>query len=148
MSFEIINGAKRNMLDLNNSRKVPDDFVVFAESKIRNLLNSVSGIEFIMLCTSDGFEIALANKKNITNSGKIAAVSSSILAMVTAFTSEINLVGCQTITLDAENGKALLTAIPHPKHPMVLVAMTNKDILLGQMLYEIKATTELLVNRV
>ena len=136
------------MLDLNNSRKVPDDFVVFAESKIRNLLNSVSGIEFIMLCTSDGFEIALANKKNITNSGKIAAVSSSILAMVTAFTSEINLVGCQTITLDAENGKALLTAIPHPKHPMVLVAMTNKDILLGQMLYEIKATTELLINRV
>ena len=136
------------MLDLNTSRKVPDDFVVYAEKQIMQLLNSVSGVEFIMLCTSDGFEIALVNKKNISNSGKIAAVSSSILALVTAFVSEINLVGCQTITLDAENGKALLTAIPHPKHPLVLVAMNNKDILLGQMLYELKSTSELLMRNI
>ncbi len=66
--------------------------------------------------------------------------------MVTAFISEINLVGCQTITLDAVNGKALLTSIPHPKHPLVLVAMTNKDILLGQLLYEIKETSEALMD--
>ena len=136
------------MLDLNTSRKVPDDFVAYAEKQIRQLLNSVTGVEFIMLCTSDGFEIALVNKKNISNSGKIAAVSSSILALVTAFVSEINLVGCQTITLDAENGKALLTAIPHPKHSLVLVAMTNKDILLGQMLYELKSTSELLMRNI
>lgn len=134
------------MLDLNNSRKVPDDFVRFAENQIWQLLNSVAGVEFAMLCTSDGFEVALANKKNISNSGKIAAVSSSILAMVTAFISEINLVGCQTITLDAENGKAFLTSISHPKYPLVLVAMTNRDILLGQMLYEVKSTAETLSN--
>jgi len=146
--YKLIYGVFLNMLDLNTSRKVPDDFVVYAEKQIRQLLNSVSGVEFIMLCTSDGFEIALANKKNINNSGKIAAVSSSILALVTAFVSEINLVGCQTITLDAENGKALLTAIPHPKHPLVLVAMTNKDILLGQILYELKSTSELLTRNI
>ena len=136
------------MLDLNTSRKVPDDFVAYAEKQIRQLLNSVSGVEFIMLCTSDGFEIALVNKKNNSKSGKIAAVSSSIFDLVTAFVSEINLVGCQTITWDAENGKALLTAIPHPKHPLVLVAMTNKDILLGQMLYELKSTSELLMRNI
>ncbi|WP_151781049.1 hypothetical protein [Acinetobacter bereziniae] len=79
------------MLDLNKSRKVPDDFVEYAEKQIRHLLNAVSGVEFVMLCTSDGFEIALVNKKNINNSGKIAAVSSSILAMVTAFVSEMAL---------------------------------------------------------
>ena len=134
------------MLNINLSRKMPDDFVKFGEEQIRMLLNSVSGIEFVMLCSSDGFEIALANKKNVANSGKIAAVSSSILAMVTAFISEINLIDCQTITLDAENGKALLTAIPHPKHPLVMVALTSKDILLGQMLYETKATAEALVK--
>ena len=53
---------------------------------------------------------------------------------------------CQTITLDAENGKALLTSIPHPKYPMVMVSLTAKDILLGQMLYETKATAEALVK--
>lgn len=130
------------MLDVNLSRKIPDEFVAYGELKIRNLLNSVSGIDFVMLCSSDGFEIALANKKHVNNSGKIAAVSSSILAMVTAFISEINLVGCQTITLDAENGKALLTAVPHSHYPMVLVALTSKDILIGQMLYETKLIVE------
>lgn len=134
------------MLDVNLSRKIPDEFVKFGEQKIRGLLNSVSGIDFVMLCSSDGFEVTLANKKQVNNSGKIAAVSSSILAMVTAFISEINLVGCQTITLDAENGKALLTSVPHPKYPMVLVALTSKDILIGQMLYETKVTVDQLTK--
>ena len=53
------------MLNINLSRKMPDDFVKFGEEQIRMLLNSVSGIEFVMLCSSDGFEIALANKKNV-----------------------------------------------------------------------------------
>ena len=58
--------------------------------------------------------------------------------MVSAFISEIDLHGCQTITLDAENGKALLTAVPHPRYPTVIVALTSEDVLLGQMLYEMK----------
>ena len=134
------------MLNLNLTRKIPDDYVEFGQKQIRELLNSVSGVEFVMLCSSDGFEIALANKKNVNNSGKIAAVSSSILAMVTAFISEIDLIGCQTITLDAENGKAIFTAIPNDKYPLVMVALTSKEILLGHMLYEIKATAEALIK--
>ncbi len=34
-------------------------------------------------------------------------MSSSILAMVTAFLKEIQLTGCNNITLDADNGKAI-----------------------------------------
>ena len=72
----------------------------------------------------------------------VAAVSSSILAMVQAFTNEINLVGCQTITLDAENGKALLTAISQPLHPMILVLLTSQDVLLGQLLYSLRKVSD------
>ncbi|MFM6957035.1 MAG: roadblock/LC7 domain-containing protein, partial [Acinetobacter sp.] len=32
-------------------------------------------------------------------------------------------------------GKAILTAIPAPHHPMVMVTLSNKDVLLGQLLY-------------
>ena len=32
--------------------------------------------------------------------------------MVAAFMNEIHLEGCQSITLDADNGKAILTSIP------------------------------------
>lgn len=118
-----------------NSREIGQEFKIFSSQKMHEFLNEVSGVNFVMLCSSDGFELALASKTNIENTGKIAAVSSSILAMVSAFISEIQLVGCQTITLDAENGKIFLTAVDHSHNPMVMVAVTNEDILLGQMLY-------------
>lgn len=68
--------------------------------------------------------------------GFIAAAlvdSESGLAMATQGNND-----CQTITLDAENGKALLTAISHPQHPMILVVLTSKNVLLGQLLYSLK----------
>lgn len=131
---------------MNISREVSSEFKAFSNQELYKFLNEVSGIDFVMLCSSDGFELALASKKNLDNTGKIAAVSSSILAMVSAFISEIQLVGCQTITLDAENGKVFLTAVNHPNNPMVLVAVTNKDILMGQMLYYVKKVTEVLTT--
>jgi predicted regulator of Ras-like GTPase activity (Roadblock/LC7/MglB family) len=99
-----------------------------------------------MLCSTDGFELASIYKKNPYNSTKLAAVSSSILAMVSAFLNEIHLTGCQSITLDAENGKAILTSIPAPHHPMVMVTLSNKDVLLGQLLYSLKQASAAIVD--
>ena len=130
------------MLQFNHESQIPQELTDQAREHIHDLLNMVAGVDFIMLCSSDGFELAVASKKNLVNSGKIAAVSSSILAMVSAFISEIHLAGCKTITLDADNGKVILTAVEHPQHPMVLVAVASKDVLIGQLLYAIKKTAE------
>ena len=123
---------------MNNPREIPKELIEYANTELQHFLNTVAGIDFVMLCSSDGFELCLASKKNIDNTGKIAAVSSSILAMVNAFITEIQLLGCQTITLDADNGKVFLTAVHHPQHPLVMVAVTHTDILMGQMLYYYK----------
>lgn len=131
---------------MNSSREIPKELIEYANTELQHFLNTVAGIDFVMLCSSDGFELCLASKKNIENKGKIAAVSSSILAMVSAFISEIQLVGCQTITLDAENGKVFLTAVNHSQHPMVMVAVTSTDILIGQMLYYYKQLSEKLAS--
>ena len=132
---------------MNSSREIPQALIESAHIELQRFLNTVTGIDFVMLCSSDGFELALASKKNIDNTGKIAAVSSSILAMVNAFITEIQLLGCQTITLDADNGKVFLTAVHHPQHPMVMVAVTHTDILMGQMLYYYKELSESLAKR-
>ena len=123
-------------------RSAPDTLIRLGEQSIEEILREVSGVEFIMLCSTDGFELGSIHKKNVANSGKLAAVSSSILAMVQAFLGEINLNGCQSITLDAENGKAILSAVPSPHHPMLIVAMTSKDVLLGHLLLAIKKASE------
>lgn len=124
------------------NRTAPQDLIEFAGHHIGNILADVPGVEFVMACSADGFKLASADKKSAGNSGKLAAVSSSILAMVQAFMGEISLHGCQSLTLEAENGQAVLTAIPHDEYPMILAVLASKDILLGQLLYCIKKSAE------
>lgn len=129
------------MFNIKEKRVASAELVDKAKQELQDIISNVRGVNFVMVCSTDGFELASLYKRDIYNKGKLAAVSSSILAMVTAFTQEIHLTGCQSITLDAENGKVVLSAIPAKNHPMIIVAMADKDVLLGQLLYAIKKTT-------
>ena len=126
------------MFTLAQSRSAPKELIDFAKNEIQDVLMNVRSVNYVMLCSTDGFELAHVYKRNGYNSTKLAAVSSSILAMVAAFMNEIHLEGCQSITLDADNGKAILTSIPSSNHPMIIVTFTEKDVLLGQLLYTLK----------
>ncbi len=126
------------MFTLAQSRTAPKELIDFAKSEIQDVLMNVRSVNYVMLCSTDGFELAHVYKRDGYNRTKLAAVSSSILAMVAAFMNEIHLEGCQSITLDADNGKAILTSIHSPNHPMIIVTLTEKDVLLGQLLYTLK----------
>ena len=126
------------MFTLAQSRTAPKELIDFAKSEIQDVLMNVRSVNYVMLCSTDGFELAHVYKRDGYNRTKLAAVSSSILAMVAAFMNEIHLEGCQSITLDADNGKAILTSIPSSNHPMIIVTLTEKDVLLGQLLYTLK----------
>ena len=126
------------MFTLAQSRSAPKELIDFAKNEIQDVLMNVRSVNYVMLCSTDGFELAHDYKRDGYNSTKLAAVSSSILAMVAAFMNEIHLEGCQSITLDADNGKAILTSTPSPNHPMIIVTLTEKDVLLGQLLYTLK----------
>ncbi|WP_436906188.1 roadblock/LC7 domain-containing protein [Acinetobacter johnsonii] len=133
------------MFTLAQSRSVPKELIDFAKNEIQDVLMNVRSVNYVMLCSTDGFELAHVYKRDGYNSTKLAAVSTSILAMVAAFMNEIHLEGCQSITLDADNGKAILTSIPSPNHPMIIVTLTEKDVLLGQLLYTLKnASTKIM----
>lgn len=123
-------------------RTAPQNLVEYSHQQMSDILSTISGVDFVMLCSSDGFELTAVYKRHRANLSKLAAVSSSILAMVQAFLNEIDLYNCQTITLDAVNGKAILTAVPHRQYPMVIVALSSKDVLLGQLLYFMKKASE------
>lgn len=122
-------------------RKIPEHIIQNAKIEIQSIFNNVSGVNFIMICSTDGFEIITLYKKNIFNQTKLAAVSSSLHAMVSALMNELQLIKCQSITLDAENGKAVLTSIPSSQYPMIIVVLANKDILLGQLLHALKKSS-------
>lgn len=128
------------------TRTAPEQLLNFADQKLQQILSDITGVNLVMLCSADGFELLSRHKTSLNNRGKLAAVSSSILAMIQAFMQEIDFIGCQSITLDAENGKAIMTAIPHTQFPMLIVILTTKDILLGQLLYSTKKASEEISN--
>ena len=134
------------MFTLAQSRTAPKELIDFAKSEIQDVLMNVRSVNYVMLCSTDGFELAHVYKRNGYNNTKLAAVSSSILAMVAAFMNEIHLEGCQSITLDADNGKAILTSTPSPNHPMIIVTLTEKDVLLGQLLYTLKNASNRIIQ--
>ena len=134
------------MFTLAQSRTAPKELIDFAKSEIQDVLMNVRSVNYVMLCSTDGFELAHVYKRNGYNNTKLAAVSSSILAMVAAFMNEIHLEGCQSITLDADNGKAILTSIPSPNHPMIIVTLTEKDVLLGKLLYTLKNASNRIIQ--
>lgn len=134
------------MFTLAQSRTAPKELIDFAKNEIQDVLMNVRSVNYVMLCSTDGFELAHVYKRNGYNNTKLAAVSSSILAMVAAFMNEIHLEGCQSITLDADNGKAILTSIPSPNHPMIIVTLTEKDVLLGQLLYTLKNASNRIIQ--
>ena len=126
------------MINTLEQRTAPESLVQFSKAQINDVMMNVKGIDFIMVCSTDGFELSSIYKRDIYNASKLAAVSSSILAMVSAFLGEIQLTGCQSMTLDAENGKAILTSVPTAKHPMVIITLVSKDVLLAQLLNGLK----------
>ncbi|MGE8542394.1 roadblock/LC7 domain-containing protein [Acinetobacter sp. ANC 3813] len=134
------------MFEPDLCRETPKYLIDEGKHQIQDLLHAVNGMHFVMLCSSDGFELASAAKKNIDNTGKIAAVGSSILAMVSAFVSEMQLTGCQTLTLDADNGKVILSKINHTEYPMLIVVLAESDVLIGNLLYSVKNAAKLLAS--
>lgn len=134
------------MFTLAQSRSAPKELIDFAKNEIQDVLMNVHSVNYVMLCSTDGFDLAHVYKRDGYNSTKLAAVSSSILAMVAAFMNEIHLEGCESITLDADNGKAILTSIPSPNHPMIIVTLTEKDVLLGQLLYTLKNASNRIIQ--
>jgi predicted regulator of Ras-like GTPase activity (Roadblock/LC7/MglB family) len=121
-------------------------FVKIAERCIAELSSSVTGINSVLLATSDGFEMALVTNQANLDGGKISAVSSSILSMIQSFTAEIKLVNCQSLILDAQNGKAIIAGVPCKQVPLVLVVLTTEQVLLGQALHGMRHCIQRLVD--
>ena len=125
-------------------RMPPEAFMQQAQASIQELMAAVPGIQNVILASTDGFELCSAQRDNQVQGSKLAAVSSSILALVQAFLGEIQFTGCQSMTLEAENGKAIIAAVNSVNHPMLLVITTSKSVLLGHLLHSLKACTQAL----
>jgi len=134
-------------INIETKRTQPSTlFLKFAKRAVEELCSSVQGVNSVVLASGDGFEVASVTNQQNLDRGKVAAVSSSLLSMVQAFISEIKLEDCQSFILDASNGKAIIAHVACDHYPMVLVVLTDKKALLGQVLHAMRFCSQRLVE--
>lgn len=132
------------LFQMENRVKPSDDFINQSKQVLHDLVHTTSGVDGVLLASTDGFEVNSIFQKNY-DGNKLSAVGSSILALVQALTIEAQLTGCRSVILDAENGKIMISAVPNEKQPMILIVVTKQQVLLGQIMHGMnKANTQLI----
>ena len=117
------------------NRVKPDALYVAASKEVlHELVHSTSGIDGVLLASTDGFEVSSVFQKDY-DGGKLSAVGSSILALVQALSNEAKLTGCRSVILDAQNGKIMISAVPNENQPMITIVVTKQQVLLGQIMH-------------
>lgn len=131
------------LFQMESRVKPSDKFISLSTEVLHELVHATSGVDGVLLATTDGFEVTSIFQKNY-DGGKLSAVGSSILALVQALTSEAHLTGCRSVILDAENGKIMISAVQNVHQPMIVVVVTKQQVLLGQIMHAMnKAITRL-----
>lgn len=122
------------LFQMENRVKPSDEFISQSQQILHDLVHTTSGVDGVLLASTDGFEVNSIFQKNY-DGNKLSAVGSSILALVQALTVEAQLTGCRSVILDAENGKIMISAVPNEKQPMILIVVTKQQVLLGQIMH-------------
>lgn len=112
-------------------------FLEKAQAVLHELLHGQAGVDGVLIASTDGFSVARAFLKNY-DEAKLAAVGSSILSLVQAIGTEVQLQGCESLIVGAKNGKVLIDAVSSAHYPMLLVAVTNDNVLLGHLMHGTK----------
>ncbi|MFW2176904.1 roadblock/LC7 domain-containing protein [Moraxella sp. TY6] len=122
------------LFQMESRIKPSDKFISSSNEVLHELVHTTSGIDGVLLASTDGFEVNSIFQKTY-DGGKLSAVGSSILALVQALTSEAQLTGCRSVILDAENGKIMISAVPNQHQPMIVIVVTKQQVLLGQIMH-------------
>ena len=128
----------------SNRVKPSENYLLATKDVLHNLLHTTSGVDGVLLASTDGSEVSSIFQKDY-DAGKLSAVGSSILALVQALTTEAQLTGCRSVILDAQDGKIMISAVPNENQPMIVIVVTKQQVLLGQIMHGVnKAINQLI----
>jgi predicted regulator of Ras-like GTPase activity (Roadblock/LC7/MglB family) len=116
-----------------------------AESAIQKLMDNIHGIKAVVISTEDGFEIA-AWVENTAQVSRLAAMASSMAALGAIAGEESQLGTCDNIMIEAPKGYLTMMQARHPKINLIISIITDKDAVMGQVLYFSRQVCKTLEN--
>lgn len=100
----------------------------------------------VLISTIDGFEIASKLLSDLS-AAKLAAMTSSLLALSGAMCTETGSGTCRDLVIDADTGRVLLMELPCRKQSLVLAVLCTGKVTLGQVLWAVRDCREALSRR-
>ena len=113
-------------------------------SALDALVHDVTGIQALVVASTDGFALAQAGPKGHV-ADRLAAMTSSMLGLASALGRELHFGELDTLILDAANGKVLMLAIPGAQ-PRLLMTACDHSCVIGNVLWHAKQCVRALAD--
>lgn len=113
--------------------QLPDPVVDGAQLALEKWAAPLVGMRTALVITPDGFVIATLQRSDL-NAAKLAAMTSSLMAMARAVGGELAFSNCKRLIFDAEQGTVIVQPVS-AAFPSLLCFVLGQDAVLGGALW-------------
>lgn len=103
-----------------------------AQVVAKSLLDALDGARATLVCTSDGFALAHAQRQAV-EMDRLAAVVSSISALGDAAARETAIGTPRCVLVDASQGRLLVRSVACGPHMLIVAVLTDASVVLGMV---------------
>lgn len=98
------------------------------------MVRDTAGIDSAAIVTGDGFELAAVLRHDVSGN-KLAAMSSSLLALSEAVVEELKMRGCRNVIVEGEGGTVVMIRVPASGSDLLMSVLCRESAVLGSVLY-------------
>lgn len=102
------------------------------------MVRDTGGIESAAIVTGDGFELAAVLRHGLSGN-KLAAMTSSLLALSEAVVEELKMRGCRNVIVEGEGGTVVMIRVPAAGLDLLMSVLCRESAVLGSVLYAARA---------
>lgn len=100
------------------------------------LVGEVEGVYAAQVATIDGFDLAQAQRRELSAS-RVAAMSSALAALGTELGREVGIGRSRGVVVDAEEGHAVVQAVQRADGALVVTALADRRAMLGMVMLRV-----------
>ena len=104
-------------------------------AELEAFASSVPGLRNAVVASVDGFAVAEAAGGGDARGERLAAMTSSMLALAGAVARELALGAMDVLMIEAGEGKVLMLSVPVPGRPLLLMAACTQRSVTGNVLW-------------
>lgn len=108
--------------------------IALCREQLQGLVRDTAGIESAAVVTGDGFELAAVLRDGLAGN-KLAAMTSSLLALSEAVVEELKMRGCRNVIIEGEAGIVVMMRVPADGLDLLMSVLCRADAVLGSVLY-------------